>query len=150
MTTQSFTDLLRQHPEKELIFNFGNGHELPKSWHITEIKSIHVDSVDCGGNLHAYQETVVQLWISEKESPEKHMLASKALKIFDIVNGKQPLRMATDIRFEYGYRDLPTSVYNIDQVKEEAGQLVFDLSVPATACKPLLVAESSCCGPGCC
>ena len=150
MTTQSFTDLLRQHPEKEVIFDFGNGHELPKSWHITEIKSIHVDSVDCGGNLHAYQETVVQLWISEKESPEKHMLAGKAMQIFDIVNRKQPLRLETEIRFEYGYRDLPTSVYNVNEVTEKEGQIIIKTSVAPTACKPLLVAESSGCGPGCC
>jgi len=166
MKTQEFLDLLEKNPNKELVFEFRKDEFVPKSFHITEIKSQHVKSVDCGGFQHDYDETVVQLWIPDNEKKDKGMEASKALKIFNIVNKKNPLNSETPIFFEFGYADLATSIYDVQTVEQSNDQILIKMFVPATACKPKLTLENAiqvgqnfiekgksvCCGPNssCC
>ncbi len=136
MNTREFLQLLRSNPSKELLFEYQTGKTIPKAYHITEVKSVHVDSVDCGGKSHAYDETVVQLWTNPKEKKERYMEVSKALKIMDIVDGKKPLLQDTPIFFEYGDEETPTAVYTINKVENGGDYLNLKLSVSPTACKP--------------
>jgi len=159
MKTQEFLKLLENNPNKELVFEFQENEFVPKSFHITEIKSKQIQSVDCGGFQHNYDETVVQLWIPEKEKKEIGMDAAKALKIFKIVDGKNPLKKETPIYFEFGHGELRTSIYDIQAAELSDNQIIIKMFVPATACKPLLTLattfsneSSGCCGPNssCC
>jgi len=138
MKTIEFLTLLADNPAKELLFEYQGGKLVPKAYHITEVKNTHVDSVDCGGNEHSYDETVVQLWISGNEQKDQYMLAEKAKEIFDIVHKKRPLKEETPIFFEYGDQDTPTSVYTVDTIEENEGFIKVKMSVPPTACKPRL------------
>jgi len=153
MTTKSFLELLAQNPQKELVFEYEANQFIPV-YHITEIKNVHFESIDCGGNAHEEHQTITQLWISPKDFLEKKcMTAEKALKIYNIVDGVKPMKRDTEIFFEYGYQDLRTSVYSVEEVAETADQLIIKMFVPKTACKPALkVVEKgkkalSCCGP---
>ena len=83
MTTQEFTHLLSAAPELELQFEHSPGQYLPPAYHITEIKKVQTESVDCGGRPHQYQETVVQLWWDGQEQRERPMTAQKAGRIFE-------------------------------------------------------------------
>ncbi len=159
MTTTQFLDLLKSSGEKELLFQYAAGKNIPNAYHITEIKNVHVDSVDCGGNEHSYDETIVQLWLSGNEMKDQAMAADKALKIFDIVNNKRALQGETEIFFEYGYAELATSVYRVSSIEEKGEQVIVHMEVPATVCKPrelmatsLPVAGNGGCSPGggCC
>ena len=80
MNTGEFLDLLNQNEGKELVFEYKQNEFVPAAYHITEIKSKHINSVDCGGIAHSYDETVVQLWISGEEEKSRAMEAEKALK----------------------------------------------------------------------
>ena len=161
MKTKEFLNLLTDHPDKEILFEYRSGQYVAKAYHITEVKNVHVDSVDCGGHLHSYDETVVQLWVNGGEQKDHYMIAGKAMKIFDIVNRKKPLRSDTKIFFEYGDEQTPTSVYEVDNVGIEDNQLIVKMSIPPTVCKPMQLLNvvqdavqsvAGCCGPnsGCC
>lgn len=154
MKTQEFLQLLEEHSGKELVFEYRNSAFVPKAYHITEIKSQHVDSVDCGGNAHSYDETVVQLWVSGNEEVERNMLTEKALKIFNIVDGKKPLLQDTPIFFEWGFGNLATSIYEVKNVQIEEEKITVQMFVPPTVCKPNLelevVGSMENAGGGCC
>ncbi|NUO01780.1 MAG: hypothetical protein HUU01_14335 [Saprospiraceae bacterium] len=149
MLTKDFLELLQQHPEMELVFEYRPQQFVPASYHITEVKNVLIESVDCGGRPDNYAQTVVQLWVNKNEPIGRNMLTQKALKIFDIVNSKTPLRPATEIFFEWGDSTLPTSNYVVDQVSVQSNRLVLQLTVPPTACKPSLeianLAGAACC-----
>jgi len=86
------------------------------------------------------------------------MTAAKALKIFDIVDAKKPMKKDTPMFFEWGHGTaLRTSVYAVEEIVETESQIVLQLFVPATVCKPavkelaLVTAEGGCSpGGGCC
>ena len=138
MTTQKFLDLLAANSEKELVFEYEANQFIPV-YHITEVKNVHFESIDCGGNAHEEFQTITQLWISPKDFLKKKcMTGEKALKIFNIVDGVKPLRKETEILFEYGYKDLRTSIYSVENIEETDNQLIIKMFVPKTACKPAL------------
>ena len=152
MKTQEFLQLLENNQGKELLFEYQSDQFVPNAYHITEVKNVHVDSVDCGGNEHSFDETVVQLWVSNLEFKAKAMSAEKALKIFNIVDKKRPLKRDTEIFFEWGDKNLPTSSYKVTSVANEADKIVLKLFVPATVCKPkmALAVIGAKTGGGCC
>ena len=131
--------------------NINPNQTVPKAYHITEVKNVHIESVDCGGRSAEEYQTIVQLWVSGTEQANKHMLTDKALKIFDTVERIKPIRQNTPIFFEWGYNDLATSVYTVNEVVETDGSISIKMTVPPTVCKPkyeleLLGQESG----GCC
>ena len=85
MLTKEFLDLLNSNHGKELIFEYAENQFIPKAYHITEVKNVHFESVDCGGFAHEEYQTIVQLWVSEKEKKDKNMETHKAFKIMNIV-----------------------------------------------------------------
>ena len=155
MKTGEFLELLENNAEKELIFEYRENEFVPNAYHITEVKSQHIESVDCGGFGHTYDETVVQLWISNSEKKDKAMEAGKALKIFKIVDAKKPMKRDTDIFFEWGFGELLTSSYKVQAVENDAQRVLVKLFVPPTVCKPRELLQTvqnmtgtSCCGDG--
>lgn len=151
MTTASFFELLETHSEKELWFEYSAETFVPKAYHITEVKNVHIESVDCGGRPDAYDQTIVQLWINDGEVAERAMSCQKANKIFKMVDHAKPIKRDTPIFFEWGYGDLRTSVYEVEQVNVVGNRLEVQLFVPPTVCKPALEVASTCSpSSGCC
>lgn len=158
MKTQAFLTLLEQYPNKEIVFEYAVGEFVPNAYHITEVKNVHIESVDCGGRPDEYYQTIIQLWIGEKVEQERAMTAEKAMKILDIVDKMKPMRRDTELFFEYGYGDLRTSNYQVQNVVELADKIVFQMYVAPTVCKPKFELElagadsSGMCAPGsgCC
>ena len=85
MKTQTFLQHLAQNNEKELRFAYDTGKFVPNQFHITEVKNILIESVDCGGNPDTYRQTVVQLWDGNGPDQPNSMTAKKAFDIFQIV-----------------------------------------------------------------
>ncbi len=151
MNTSEFLNLLKSHPDKELIFEYRQGFFVPMAYHITEVKNLHIEAVDCGGRPSEDFQTVVQLWVSGDEQTERHLSTDKALKIFDIVRKMKPMRGTADILFEWGDQYLPTSNYRVNDVEATDNQLVVKMFVPPTVCKPKLELElAGCSTVGCC
>lgn len=138
MTSNEFLTLLKEYSNKELVFEYQEGQFLPKAYHITEVKNVYIESVDCGGRASEERLTVVQLWHDGKEQKDRFMDAGKALEIFDKTNSIRPMLLDTEILFEYQPIGGNTSTYKVRSIAEVDGQVRVKIGVPATACKPQL------------
>lgn len=152
MQTKDFLAFLKDNGDREIKIEFRPGQFVPTAFHITEIKNIHVESVDCGGRPDSYDQTVVQLWWDGQEQKDRALSAAKALKIFDIVQKVKPLKEETELFLEWGHGDLNPSNYSIQQVDILEDTLIFRLFAKPTVCKPIFELGLTTCTPGggCC
>ena len=67
MKTQEFLNLLEKNSSKNLLFEYAPNLLVGANYHITEVKHITVDSVDCGAQTDSWKETIIQLWESPNE-----------------------------------------------------------------------------------
>jgi hypothetical protein len=116
------------------------------------LKAARFDTVDCGGQVNRWEETIVQLWVPE-EPDEQYMTAGKFLKILDKVRGLIPLQLDAEIRIEYGDDQFFPSTYHVSSLSESSDEIRVALQPPATTCKardrrstaPREKAEACCC-----
>jgi len=161
MKTKELVSLLENNPGKELLFEYTNGKFAGANYHLTEVKNVFFDTVDCGGQSDSWKETHVQLWESPKEIDKTDfMTVDKILSILKRVNDIKPLNMEAPIKIEYGNNDFPTSVMEIDHVAIQTDNLIVKLFSQATLCKANdicgttqkeVIKEEACCTEvGCC
>ncbi len=158
MQTKDFLEKLEKLGDKEMRIEYRPGEFLPTAFHITEVKNVFIESVDCGGNPDSYRQTVIQLWWDGKEQKDRAMSAAKALKILEITNKSIPMRPSADLFLEWGHGDLLPAKYKIKEVAETEDTVTFRLFAPPTVCKPIEKLGAfgnlamNVCGPGskCC
>jgi len=163
MKTQELLHLLEKHKNTSLLFEYTPKKFVGTNYHITEVKHITIDSVDCGAQTDAWRETVIQLWESPSEiGKTEYMSTYKALAILKKVEKMKPFDLSSEVKFEYGNTDFHTAQLFVDDFELNNGNLTFKLSVQKTDCKAKetcgipeskeLVAEEACCSPGggCC
>lgn len=156
MTTQEFIAALRKTPDDQLIFENEAGDMVHAGYHLTEIKTAHFDTVDCGGQTNRWDETIVQLWVpADTGNGEGYMTAEKFLRIFDKVTAMIPLNLEAEVRVEYGDENFFPSLYHVEAVTRGDGLRRVLLAAPATTCKGrdrrLAEAEAgACCETACC
>lgn len=136
MKTNEFLDLLKQHTDKSLLFEYKTGHFVGANYHITEIKNITIDSVDCGAGTDFWKETVIQLW----ESPDEHeredyLTTNKALGILNKVDQIKPMEKDVEVKFEYSNPEFHTSQLFVNDFAIEQNKLIMKLGVEKTDCK---------------
>lgn len=162
MKTKEFLSLLRDNGNKELVFDYNDGALVGANYHLTEVKNIMVDSVDCGAGTDFWKETIVQLWESPAEIDKtKYMTVSKAFQILNRVNGIKPMELEAELKIEYGNKDFHTAQLFIDGYELFEDRLLIKLAVEKTDCKakeecgiPVEATseKEACCAPGggCC
>lgn len=153
MKTSEFTALLENNLTKALFFEYQPGQFVRTDYHITEIKNVFYDTVDCGGVRNEWKEVHVQLWENEVPEPDHQVDASKASKIFSLVNKVRETNADTEIKFEYGNMTFPTAVLPVHNIKDTGNALIVQLTPDATTCKAKdrattpEEAAAACCGP---
>ncbi|MEC7262393.1 MAG: DUF6428 family protein [Bacteroidota bacterium] len=162
MKTSEFLSLLKQHQNKSLLFEYAPDKFVGANYHITEVKNITIDSVDCGAGTDFWKETIIQLWESPKEKDKKEfMSAYKALGILNKVDKIKPMDKDTEIKFEYSNEHFHTAQLFVNDHHLDETSLILKLSVEKTDCKAKetcgvpVEAEAekeACCtsGSGCC
>ena len=164
MQTQEFLSLLQEHSNKSLLFEYAAGKTIGANYHITEVKNVTIDSVDCGAGTDFWKETVIQLWESPKELDKtEYMLAYKALGILNKVDKMKPMERNVELKFEYSNSSFHTAQLFVNEYLIEGENLILKLGVEKTDCKakeecgvPVGVNavenEEACCSPegGCC
>ncbi|WP_378181076.1 DUF6428 family protein [Aquimarina sp. SS2-1] len=161
MNTSEFISLLEKHQDKSLLFEYAPGLFVGANYHITEVKHITVDSVDCGAGTDSWKETIVQLWESPDELGKRdYLTVYKALAILHKVGKMKPYEMEAPIKIEYGNPMFHTAHLNITGFKIQEKQLIMTLTVRPTDCKAKetcgvpessSVTTTSCApGSGCC
>lgn len=162
MTTNEFLELLGNHKDKSLLFEYKPGNFVGANYHITEIKNTTIDSVDCGAGVDFWKETIIQLWESPNEADKtEYMSAYKALGILNKVDRIKPMVKDAEVRFEYSNANFHTAQLFVDDFSWNDSKLIFRLAAKKTDCKaketcgiPLEVettSQNSCApGSGCC
>ncbi|WP_104992403.1 DUF6428 family protein [Deinococcus sp. NW-56] len=149
--TQAFLDTLEPHAGKPLIFALNGETLVHEGYHVTEIKAVTIEAMDCGGRADSWRETVVQLWNGGGEEDRGFMTVDKFLDIYRRVAASVPVYGEARLRFEYGDARHPTIQYPVSSVDIRADRVLVNLSYPAVSCKPnderLAVGEAACCGP---
>ena len=162
MKTKEFLSLLQEHSNKDLVFEYAANKFVAPNYHITEVKNVTVDSVDCGAGVDFWKETVIQLWESPKEKEKReYMAANKALEILNRVDKIKPMEKEVEVKFEYSNDTFNTAQLFVNGFTVSEDKLVLNLGVEQTDCKaketcdtPVesAVQAESCCTPesGCC
>ncbi len=162
MKTGEFLELLKAHQNKDLRFEYLPNQLVGANYHITEVKNITIESVDCGARTDSWKETVVQLWESPKEKDNISFMSTlKALGILNKVNRMKPMVPDTEIKFEYGNAHFHTAQLFVEEAVQNDTSLILKLSVEKTDCKAketcgvtekTAVESEACCAPGvgCC
>ncbi|MEL6918515.1 MAG: DUF6428 family protein [Bacteroidota bacterium] len=136
MKTKEFLDLLKAHPNKSLLFEYKEGHTVGANYHITEVKNIIIDSVDCGAGTDYWKETIIQLWESPEEKEKTaYMSAFKALGILKKVDSIKPMERDTEVKFEYSNPHFHTAQLYVNDFELHAHSLKIKLAVEKTDCK---------------
>jgi hypothetical protein len=134
MKTHEFIAALRAAPTNQLIFIDADGHAVHSGYHLTELKTASLQTVDCGGQTNQWQETIAQLWVPSDPDSD-YMTTGKFLKIFAKVSGMIPLNLDAEIRIEYGDENFFPSTYQIRAVTYADGVTRVLLEPPRTTCK---------------
>ncbi|MEM8507146.1 MAG: DUF6428 family protein [Bacteroidota bacterium] len=141
MKTKEFLSILETHKEKSLLFEYQPSNFVPASYHITEVKNIQIEAIDCGARSATWEETLIQLWESPAEKHKSiYMPASKALDILKRVDTMRPLTRDAELKFEYGNANFHTAQLFVNQYSWDTHQIIFKLGVEKTDCK----AKASC------
>lgn len=136
MITSEFLNLLREHKEKSLFFEYQPGQFVPANYHITEVKNLTIDSVDCGAGTDSWKETIIQLWESPSEiGKTEFMSAFKALGILTKVDKMRPMERDAELKFEYSNNSFHTAQLFVEDYSWNNEKLVIKLSVKKTDCK---------------
>ncbi|MEL6812109.1 MAG: DUF6428 family protein [Bacteroidota bacterium] len=136
MKTQEFFDLLKGHQDKSLLFEYTPGQLVGANYHITEVKHLKIDSVDCGAQTDSWNETIVQLWESPSEiGKTEYMSTYKALGILNKVGRMQAYDLNAEVKFEYSNSLFHTAQLFVNDYEIHGSNLLLKLAVQRTDCK---------------
>ncbi|MBI2813626.1 MAG: hypothetical protein HYX71_05035 [Opitutae bacterium] len=137
MKTSAFLATLRAHPALPVVFRHG-GDTVPAGCHLTEVKRVAYETMDCGALTHRWSETQFELWTPPLNSLNPlrgPMPARKILAILDRVEKELPLVGDTDARVHTSLGSGVTALWDIASVAPTGGQLVVALTPDRTRCK---------------
>lgn len=154
MNTSAFLTALRAQPTLALAFRAGSRLINP-GYHLTEVKRVAYETMDCGGQTHRWNESQFEIWVPPLAGalPARgHMPAAKFLAIVDRVERTLPLDGEAPARIHAALDGLPAALYDIAGVTATEGQLWIELTADRTRCKAaerrLAAATGGCCGTG--
>ncbi len=162
MKTQELFSVLEENKDKTLLFEYAQGVFVGANYHITEVKHITVDSVDCGAQTDSWKETIIQLWESPSEiGKTEFMSVLKALGILNKVGKMKTYTLDAEVKFEYSNATFHTAQLFVNDFEIRGNNLIIKLAVEKTDCKAkelcgvpeeTVKAEASSCSPGsgCC
>ncbi|WP_223552157.1 DUF6428 family protein [Aestuariivivens sp. NBU2969] len=141
MKTKELFTVLKSNKDKSLLFEYAPNLLVGANYHITEVKHVTIDSVDCGAQTDAWKETIIQLWESPMElGKTEYMSVYKALSILKKVEKMKPFQLTSEVKFEYGNTTFHTAQLFVNDFEIRGNNLIFKLAVEKTDCK----AKSTC------
>ncbi len=165
MKTQELFKVLEENQDKSLLFEYAPNLLVGANYHITEVKHLAIDSIDCGSQADAWKETIIQLWESPNESEKtEYMSVYKALAILNKVGKMKTYDMDAEVKFEYSNATFHTAQLFVNDFETKEGKLIVKLAVEKTDCKAkelcgvpepqeaVSASAEPCCSPGgnCC
>ena len=144
MKTQELFNTLKSNKDKSLIFEYMPNAFVGANYHITEVKHVNIESVDCGSQTDAWKETIIQLWENPlEEGKRNYMSALKALEILNKVGTMRSYNFDAEIKFEYSNAAFHTAQLFVNDFEIRDNNLIIKLVSEKTKCK----ATDVCCAP---
>ncbi|MEO0672267.1 MAG: DUF6428 family protein [Pseudomonadota bacterium] len=134
-TLDGLLSTLQQLPQQALVFAVGERRVSP-GFHVTELKSSAIRSVDCGQATDAWQEAVLQILEGSDSCVGKPMTVEAFTRIINA--GRALLADPVDGRLviEIGGRDRPLQRHVISNVATmDAHETVVTLTAETASCK---------------
>ena len=152
MQTSTFLAELRTHAGLPLVFQRGDKTVSP-SYHLTEVKRVSYETMDCGAITHRWAESQFEVWVpAAPEAGRTHMAAGKFLKIVDRVQADLPLAEAVTARVLVAFGAEPAALHDIGAVRVADGKLRVELVPDRARCKAAerrsALQGGGCCGAG--
>ena len=153
-STRAFLGLLRAaKPDQQLVFQLDEAPLVAAGYHVTEVKAVTYNTMDCGGVANKWKETVIQLWNPGDEPEREYMTVRKFLAIYERVAEHIPVSYDAELRFEYGDTRRPAASYHVERLESRGALVLVHLRAPVVTCKArdrkkasIAAPESSCCG----
>lgn len=133
-TLGAVLQLLQGHDEATLAIIYG-GREVQAGYHVTEVKAGSFQTLDCGGNPDAWQETILQVEDIPSEG-KPQMTAGKFTSILGQVDRKVRLNHDARLTIEIGRPGESMSVFDVADLSINDNRAVLTLGVRAAICKP--------------
>ncbi|GHG26587.1 hypothetical protein CBQ26_01570 [Deinococcus indicus] len=135
-TTAALIRDLRAQPQRPLEFWLNGEVLVPAGYHVTEVKAVTIEAMDCGGRANLWRETVIQLMNgTAAEAQAGFMTNRKFLAIYDRVVRHIPVRDGAELRFEYGNDRAPALQYHVSHLESRPERLIMHLRTPGVQCK---------------
>lgn len=136
MKTSSFLSALRSHSALPLVFRT-SGDTISPGYHLTEVKRVTYETMDCGAEQHRWSESQFELWAPAERDAARpsYMAAGKFLQIVDRVEADLPLSREAVARVFASFDGEPAALYGIEGVVAVNGEVSVLLSPDRTRCK---------------
>lgn len=155
MKTSAFLSLLRGNAALPLVFRSGHKQTVPAGYHLTEVKRVAYETMDCGALTHRWTENQFELWAPPLIGAlpgRVPMSAGKFLGIIERVAKENPLDDQAEARIHAVLGDHPAALYDIGTATPSEGRLWVELTPDRTRCKAVerrvSVLTGGCCGIG--
>jgi hypothetical protein len=146
MKTSEFLDALRSRPELPLEFSTAAG-SVPAGYHLTEVKRVALDTVDCGSKAHSWMENQFELWSAGPAEPDnKLMRAGKFLSIVEKVRPTLSLDERAEARVFGSVAGGPDQLHDVASIETGKSSITVHLEPVTAQCK----AAQSETGSACC
>ena len=129
MELHEFTAVLRQQPDKTLVFTLPGGREIPRHFHITEIGKVSRDFIDCGGTRRSTESCLLQTLVTKDTD---HRLSTT--KLATIVELASTLGLDDHSPVEAEVQLETTAIFSVASCEVAANELRFSLAAKRTAC----------------
>ena len=147
MQVTEFLDSLSDKGQNEMVFHFDDGERIPREYHVTEVKRVHIDSVDCGHKDDSWEEIIIQLWLNDKPAAADYKVDVRKFQgIWNAVASRFPFDTQATLRVEY-MNHQTTGLYNVSHVQHQSGETLVGLEGINTSCKARDRVADACCGP---
>ncbi len=155
MKTSSFLAALRAQPHLPVEFRAGT-ETLHPGYHLTEVKRVAYETMDCGAMTHRWAESQFELWVPARAGAiagRDAMTAAKFLRIVDRVEAELPLADGAEARIYASFGEQPAVLHGVERVAVVDGRLRVDLVADRARCKAaerrIGALTGGCCGtPG--
>ncbi len=149
MTPESLLKTLKtMPPDAQLVFETDAGL-IGNGYHVTELKSAHVTSIDCGARVSEWTEASLQLLDGDGDG-DNLMTVGKFSKIAAQSIHRIEALGSSPLHVEFAHRNEGLRIYQIAEPTLKGGKVSVRLSEDAAHCKPALDAAARQAGATCC
>ncbi|WOD45229.1 DUF6428 family protein [Hwangdonia lutea] len=136
MKTQELFNVLEQNKDKSLVFEYAPNKWVGANYHITEVKHVAIESVDCGAQTDTWKETIIQLWESPLEKGKtEYMSVYKAMAILKKVGKMKAYNLDAEVKFEYSNATFNTAQLFVNDFEIRDNDFIVKLAIEKTDCK---------------